>query len=240
MKEALSAREYRFLRRIYQDRQVTDRIGRQKAFEEGGRTIGYSGCGELIRDLEASQVFDTSPDDLFIRLTDLGLDLFRAMLHRDSAWHKNASIVRVATFSRDEATIPAGNLFVGQRWIKEILSGASSSLDICDTYIGPELFDRINDADVRVDIRVLTQKCGGSPSYYTAFKQGYQGKIELRNAKPGVLHARTLIVDQKSGYTIDHSLKDLGKKDAHIKKIANIASELALFEKRWSEATAVA
>jgi hypothetical protein len=238
VKEALTPNEYRFLREVYFTRNLDSPVQISRVRDELGGKFGYGVILDLIGSLSREQVLDRSPDHLLFKITDFGLDLYRAMIHQDLEWRK-PGIIRVATFTRDEMLIPAGHYFTGQRWVKEILAGAAKSVDIIDLYIGSELFDRIDDADINVDIRVITQKCASSPSYYNAFAQAYSGKIELRNLKPGVLHARIIIVDGTSGYTIDHSLKDLGKKDAHIKKIADVVSELRLFEKRWAEGTTV-
>ena len=238
MKNALTPLEYRFLRTVYHRRESTAIVPKGTMLNETGPTVGYEKVHALIRDLEAAQVLDASPDNLFFKITDLGVDLLRVSLHKDMEWRK-PGIARVAVFSRDETIIPAGNQFVAQRWIKEIFSKAGKSLDIVETYIGSDLFDRIHDADIKADIRILTQKCGSSPSYYQAFRKDYGGKIELRNATANVLHARSVIVDRTSGYMIDHSLKDLGKKDAHSKTIVDVPTELQLFEQRWATATAV-
>jgi hypothetical protein len=56
-------------------------------------------------------------------------------------------LARVVKEQQGQKLIPSGNEFAAQRLARLVFASAGSSLDILDPYIGPELFDRLNDAD---------------------------------------------------------------------------------------------
>jgi len=190
----------------------------------------------IIDKLINDHVLDRSPDGYSFKITDLGVELLEATRRKDEEW-KKPGIIKVATFTRNEILIQAGEEFAAQRAIREILSKASSSIDIEDPYIGPDLLDRIDDAGVTLPIRILGTKWG-SPSYCSAFQKKHP-KAELRRYSGTELHDRFVFIDGKVAYQFGHSIKDLGKRDTRISKVQDVASALALFEKRWAKGTAV-
>jgi hypothetical protein len=163
----------------------------------------------IIEELIKEHVLDRSPDGFSFKITDFGKELFEATRRKDEEWNK-PGIIKVATFTKNEILIRAGEEFVAQRTIHEIFEKASSSIDIEDPYIGPELFDRISDSGIAVPIRVLGSKWGASLSYCEAFKKTYRD-VELRKYSGTDLHDRFVFVDRKMGYHFGHSIKDLGE-----------------------------
>jgi hypothetical protein len=152
---------------------------------------------------------------------------------------EEAGVKRVTKRQKEQILIPAGQHFTGQRLARAIFAEAKQSLDVLDPYIGPEFFDRIDDAAVHVPLRILTSaKSTNSFSYYKAFKQAYP-LTELRVLQEAKLHDRFILVDKTTGYHVGHSVKDLGKKDTQISPIANVQPHLDLFEQRWAEAEPV-
>jgi hypothetical protein len=55
----------------------------------------------------------------------------------------------------------------------------------------------------------------------------------------GDLHDRFILWDRKAGVHLGHSIKDLGKKDTQVNKIADVGKQLQLFEDRWGQATPI-
>lgn len=151
----------------------------------------------------------------------------------------DSGVARVTKRKKGQTLIPAGHHFTGQRLARAIMSEAITSLDILDPYVGPELFDRIDDSGINVPVRILTSpKSNSSSSYYLAFKKGY-AKVELRLLQEAKLHDRFIILDKSMGYHLGHSVKDLGKKDTQLSPIDDIRPLLLLFEERWLEANPV-
>lgn len=198
----------------------------------------FSDADDCIRELAKRRVLSISPDGWSFKLTDLG---FEALNHRrqlQQEWEQ-PGIVRVLDPATKELVVPAGNTFTGQRALKLILREATKSTDIIDPYIGSDLFDRLEDAEVAVAVRILTsENSKSSESYFRAFRQTYKS-VELRVVK-SKLHDRFIIIDGVKAYQFGHSLKDLGKKDTRFAKVSDVNSVRLLFDQRWSEGTPVA
>src|SRR5207253_10701740 len=116
---------------------------------------------------------------------------------------------RVVKQTQGQTLIPAGHEFTGQRLARLVFAGATKSLDILDPYIGPEVLDRVDDAGVKVALRLLTAKTRQlSTSYFQAFKATY-GNAELRILNDPKLHDRFIIIDRSTAFHVGHSIKDL-------------------------------
>ncbi len=163
------------------------------------------------------------------------LERLRQELASDDPWIQ-PGVTRVTTKKHGQTLIPAGHQFTGQRLARAVLASATKSLDILDPYAGPELFDRIDDAGVKVNLRILTSRQSStSLSYFQAFKRSYPNAA-LRISEEEKLHDRFIIVDGTSAYHFGHSIKDLGKKDTHVSPVEKIDPLKSLFEERWTEA----
>jgi len=192
--------------------------------------LDYSPGKETLHSYNYSWSWQTVCSDFAQYLSRL-----RQALETDDPW-KQSGVTRVIKQQQGQTLIPAGNEFTGQRLARLIFAGAKKSLDISDPYIGPDLFDRINDADVKVPLRLLTStKSKSSASYFAAFKKTY-ANAELRVLEENKLHDRFIIVDGTSAYHVGHSIKDLGKKDSNVSPLENVPSLNKLFEERWAEA----
>jgi hypothetical protein len=163
------------------------------------------------------------------------LRLLRQELGSIDPW--DSAGVRRATQKKGRQTlIPAGNEFTGQRLARLVFAEATKTLDILDPYVGPELLDRINDADITVPLRIVTgTKSKLSASYFAAFKKKYP-KAELRVLEENTLHDRFIIIDGTKAFHVGHSIKDLGKKDTNVSAVENVSELKRLFGQRWAEA----
>lgn len=163
------------------------------------------------------------------------LQLLRHELDSVDPWN-SPGVRRVTKKKGSQTLIPAGNEFTGQRLARLVFAGATQSLDILDPYIGPEVLDRMDDAGVKVALRLLTSKKAKlSPSYFHAFKSKY-GNAELRVLEDEKLHDRFVIIDGTAAFHVGHSIKDLGKKDTNVSPVEEVAPLKKLFEQRWAEA----
>ena len=166
------------------------------------------------------------------------LSLLKEEISAEDPWN-DPGVRRTTIQTKDEVLLPAGQHFIGQRLAKIIISEATTSLDIVDPYVGTELFDRIDDAQLRIPTRILTSpQSTNSLSYFKAFKTSYPN-IQLRLLEEKKLHDRFVLIDLRTGYHLGHSIKDLGKKDTQISRITDIEPHCKLFEQRWSEAKVV-
>jgi len=126
----------------------------------------------MISRLAEKSILAISPSGAEFKITDIGLMFWNHTRRDVDAWRK-PGIVKVTGVSKDQVLIPSGQMFTAQRILREVYGSAQSSLDIIDPYIGPELFDRIQDSGVSVTLRIVGEKFGASVSYYHSFKQGY-------------------------------------------------------------------
>ena len=174
-----------------------------------------------------------SPDGHWIKITDIGVAALQSLRGRQDAWLK-PGIVRVSTVEPGQILVRAGETFAGQRVIREIFASAQVSLDIVDTYVGPEMFDRIDDAEIQVPVQIVTMEKSmtASASYFRAFSKRYP-RVQVRLVL-GVLHDRFVIIDRSEAYHFGHSLKDLEKKDAQVNKSLHPAQLVAMFDDRWN------
>jgi len=196
--------------------------------------LEFSPGQQKLHDYKLSVTWSTVCDDF-----DNYLGQLQRKLASNDPW-KQPGVTRIARKEQGQALIPAGHEFTGQRLARGVFAGATKSLDILDPYLGPELFERIDDAGVKVKLRILTSgKSRTSTSYFQAFKGTYPN-AELRFLEKKKLHDRFIIIDGTSAYHLGHSIKDLGKKDTHISPVKDVISLKELFEERWTEAQAFA
>jgi hypothetical protein len=192
--------------------------------------LEYSPGKEKLHSYKLSWNWQTVCGDLAKYLTRL-----RQELATDDPW-KQSGVTRVTSQQHGQTLIPAGHQFTGQRLARGVLATATKSLDILDPYMGPELLDRIDDAGVKVDLRLLTSKKSKiSASYFQAFSKTYPNAA-LRILEEEKLHDRFIIVDGATAYHFGHSIKDLGKKDTHVSPVETVEPVKELFEQRWAEA----
>lgn len=231
MKNSLSKEEFWFLRMVYQQRHYDGGISISEILGKFSSHHDFHETDYYVEALAKDNVLSISPDGFSFKITDFGVELLQASLTQEKEWEK-PGIIRVTQQIRGEILIPAGAHFAAQRVTKEIFGSAKLYLDIIDPYAGAQLFDRISDADISVDVRIITMDQRGR-SYYEAFKKNYP-TIEMR-ALDKVLHDRFVLVDRVSGYHFGHSLKDLGNKDTRISRLTDVKATMALFEMRWAE-----
>lgn len=132
----------------------------------------------------------------------------------------------------------AGEVFSGNRATRAIFATASQSLDIIDTYFGPQVLDMLEVTQSSVIIRLISDKASNlTKNAYNLFKQQY-GRIEFRTCDPKDIHDRFMIVDSKRALHIGHSIKDLGKSDALI-DAAQLDPVQKRFEELWLKGTPV-
>ena len=198
--------------------------------------LHFADTDETLASLLRKKVLDVSPDGRKIRVTDLGAELYAATVRSQRDWEAKP-IAQVATFDRDEVLIESGETFKANRLLREILSSARKELCILDPYVGPLLFDLLEEAAPRLPTRIVTSdkiKAAGLASY-RAFRAQYSN-AQLRVSDKAKLHDRFILWDQAHGVHLGHSIKDLGSKDTKVSTLKTPTVEWRLFEERWAEA----
>lgn len=207
----------------------------QSDFQHERFYLQYSPGVQALRSAQFSWSWETVCDDFAEYLARLKDEV---MIAEDDPWMQ-PGLARVVKKQQGQKLIPAGNEFAGQRLARLVFATAKKSLDILDPYIGPTLFDRINDADLNIPLRVLTStKSRSSASYFEAFKKNYSS-AELRVLAEDKLHDRFIIIDGTTAYHVGHSIKDLGKKDTQVSPVQDVEPLKKLFDERWTEAKSI-
>jgi hypothetical protein len=132
-----------------------------------------------------------------------------------------------------------GEVFAGNRAARALFTKARQSLDIIDTYFGPQTFDMLEVTDDSVNIRLISDKQPASMvQAFRAFNQQYNNRVEFRVCAAKDLHDRYVIIDKQQAFHVGHSIKDLGRKDSEIASVPP-AEIVNRFEQLWSTATPV-
>jgi len=132
-----------------------------------------------------------------------------------------------------------GEIFAGNRAARDLCTKAKGSLDIIDTYFGPETFDMLEVTDDSVQIRLISDKqWPATVQAFHAFDRQFNNRVEFRVCAAKEIHDRYLIIDRQQAFHFGHSLKDLGTKDSEITSIP-LGEIMKRFEELWSKATPV-
>ena len=135
--------------------------------------------------------------------------------------------------------IRTGEVFVGRRALRDILSQAKTKIYIQDNYLDQEVFALIQpyfENNTDLEARLLT-----TDKISTAFKSDLNmftkqfGRIAAKTHNQA--HGRFIILDDSDVYSVGHSLKDVGKKADAILKIENNEAKkksIEDFENWWS------
>jgi hypothetical protein len=195
---------------------------------------------QLIRSLIIKKVLDLSPDKKRVKFTDYGIEMYTAMERAQKSW-EDQPIIRISKLDRDQILIRAGETFTANRVLREILHGGRSELCVIDPYLGPAIFDLIQDINPNLKARLLSSD--KAPEALTvsfkAFREQYPS-VELRITDENKIHDRYILLDGSRAFHVGHSLKDLGRRDTQINVVKDPALQFRLFEERWQKANAVA
>jgi hypothetical protein len=188
---------------------------------------------ELQRSTQSSRIdprFLPSPNALFEHLNQLKpklfaeIDLICAKLH-------DAQQPRVV-FNK-------GEVFAGNRAARALFTKAKQSLDIIDTYFGPQIFDMLEVSDSSVQIRLISDKQPAPVvQAFHAFNRQFNNRVQFRICAAKDLHDRYVIIDKQQAFHVGHSIKDLGTKDSEIDSVPP-AEIVNRFEELWATATPV-
>jgi hypothetical protein len=195
----------------------------------------------VIESLIAKKVFDLSPDGYKVKFTDYGIELFTSMQKAQKDWDRQP-IIKISHLNRDQILIRAGESFIANRVLREIISIAQNELCLLDAYVGSIFFDLLEDTNIKVNTRIVTSdKCMPAAfKTYMAYKSQYS-HVEMRTIKYSKVKFddRFILIDGSIGYHSGHSFKDLGTKDSQINKIKDARKQLTLFEDHWKKASII-
>lgn len=194
---------------------------------------------QLVASLISKKVLSLSPDGRKVKFTDFGLELYAAMGADQKAWDKQG-VIKTSNQEKGQILIRAGETFKANRVLRDILRQARNELLVLDPYIGPQVFDLIEDVNPNVRSRLITSDKGPSATIttYRAYKRQYPS-VELRVMVYASIHDRFILWDGAMGIHLGHSLKDLGQKDTQLNRIESPIENFKLFEQRWSEANTI-
>lgn len=198
--------------------------------------LSFGGGDSVIQSLLGKKVLSLSPDGQKVRLTDYGLELYRAMTVTQRDW-ESQRLIAVSSLDRDEVIIRAGETFKANRVLREILAQPKRELCVLDPYLGPMLFDLAEDFANVGRLRLITSENADRQvlQVYKAFRGQYPNS-EMRVLGVDRIHDRFILWDGAHGVHLGHSIKDLGKKDTQINVLKAPNEQHALFEERWAEA----
>jgi hypothetical protein len=94
--------------------------------------------------------------------------------------------------------LKAGEVFAGNRAARAIFASARQSLDVIDTYFGPNVFDMLEVSPTSVRIRLISNQANNPTKLaYKLFNQQFSNRAESRLCDPSAdrLHDRFIIVD---------------------------------------------
>ena len=132
-----------------------------------------------------------------------------------------------------------GEVFAGNRAARALFTKAKQSLDVIDTYFGPQIFDMLEVSDSSIQIRLISDKQPAPVvQAFHAFNQQFNNRVEFRICAAKDLHDRYVIIDKQQAFHIGHSIKDLGTKDSEIASVPP-AEIMKRFEQLWATATPV-
>jgi len=199
----------------------------------------------VINSLVEKKVLSKSPDGVSVKFTDYGLGLYGATVRAQEKW-ETEPIAKISVSDQDEVLIRAGDTYLANHLLREIFAGARKEVAVIDPYVDAPLLDLLAPlGEKKLGIRIVTSDniLGASATAknamlaYKAFRTSYS-TAEMRT-HTGVLHDRFILWDRKAAVHLGHSIKDLGKKDTQVNKIADVAKQLTLFEDRWKQATPI-
>ena len=146
-----------------------------------------------------------------------------------------------APTSGDQAFGP-GAVYDFYKALSSVLSGASKSLLIADTFLDPEVFDTyLAQVPASVATRLLAREYAAQlkPAVQKFVAQSGQS-VEVRVSK--AFHDRVIFVDDLSCWVLGQSVKDAAKaKPTYLAPLSPDVSKLKLqdYEVVWSSATAL-
>ena len=197
-------------------------------------------AGPILEALVKKKVLSESPDKVDVRLTDYGHQLYLYFEGKQNDWHK-PDIARVDDDERDEILIRKGETSRAYRRVKKICLSAQENLVIVDNYVGPDLFRLLSEIPKSLEINVLS-----SDRSYTEKQEAEVAYAKLKQQNPRMqmrksndFHGRYIFIDKNVCFEFAHSIKDLGTKEATIKRLLACQELYSEFEKHWFAAKEV-
>lgn len=197
-------------------------------------------AGPILEALVRKNVLSESPSRTEVRLTDYGHQLYSHFERQQEDWYEQ-EIAGVDDAEKDEILIRKGETFRAYWLIRKICLSARENLLIVDNYVGPDLFKLLSEMAEPIEIKVL-----GSDKSYREKNAAELAYAKLKEQNAGVqmrrsddVHGRYIFIDWQVCYEVAHSIKDLGTKEATIKRMRGSQELYATLEKHWRVAKEV-
>lgn len=138
----------------------------------------------------------------------------------------------------DQVFVPAGESKRGHGVLEQVIrSEIEEYLKVCDPYVSCDTLDLLANSPQGTSILLLTDKIH-SPQRFRDCIADLRDRsidIDVRILKH-LMHGRYMLTRGK-GWTVDHSLKDFGKKDSLIHRLIGSSLLEENFDRRWAQAT---
>jgi hypothetical protein len=138
----------------------------------------------------------------------------------------------------DQVFIQAGEPDRGIEVLAAIIANeVEDYLKVCDPYVSTVTLDLLARSPRETRILLLTNNIHGRKAFDTRLAELSRRGIVIRTkVLEGFAHGRYMLT-QGRGWTVDHSLKDFGKKDSLIHRLKTSSELEENFDKRWTRAT---
>jgi hypothetical protein len=198
-----------------------------------------TGSYRILCSLIVKRVLDLSPDKTQVKFTDYGLELYKAVERAQGDWEKQP-IIKISNLDRDQILIRSGETFRANRVPREILQQVHTEFYVIDPYLGPGIFDLIEDINPKLKARLLSSDRAPKTltTSFRAFRDQYP-TADLRITDENKIHDRYILWDDSKALHVGHSLKDLGQTDTQINVVKDARPQFQLFQERWKEAREV-
>jgi hypothetical protein len=203
--------------------------------------LGLYDSKSIMNSLIEKKILRLSERGQELEITKNGLEVYKTAKNIQEKWECHP-ISNISYTDSSQFLIKSGETFKANRIIREIFAKAEREIWILDPYIGPKLFDLLEDSNHKAEVRVVTsdRTPKGLFSSYLDYKKQY-GLIEMRIVPYSDVkfHDRFIFLDESLGFHSGHSLKDLGDKDSQINLIKNPEEHIKIFNDSWANAEKV-
>jgi len=150
--------------------------------------------------------------------------------------------LREGVYTEEHIFIEAGNPIRGRDILANIFSNELSSyVKICDPYIDENTIKLLQNVPDGIPAQIICHTIHNQSATQAEIERlNASGKsIGVRRVDRSAIHAR-YIITENYGWIVDHSLKDLGTRDANIRALTStddLPSLNRTFVSRWNDGT---
>jgi len=164
----------------------------------------------IIKTFASMRKFLLSNASIFQRLDNLEVKQIKDKLESDEKFNNIFNAIEKKETPQKQHIFYDGQIFDAYLFVSDIIKSAKSSIKLIDNYIDESTFVLFTKRDIKVDMKIYTQKISTQLKLDLEKYNAQYLKIEIK--KFDLSHDRFLIIDDNIVYHFGASLKDLGKK----------------------------